>query len=65
MTTRRAWRLLLAISAVAMAGCSKSEPPPDPLKAQRAMIEKAKNVEGVVGGAAAETRKKIDDEETK
>lgn len=58
--------LLLAVAAVlAVAGCGKSQPPPDPLKTQRGYIQKAKDVEGVVGKAADATRKKIDDEETK
>ena len=56
---------LFAALAVALCGCAKQEPPPDPLKGPRAVIEKAKGLDDVVGKAADEARKKIDDEETK
>ena len=48
-----------------LCACGKQEPPPDPLKAQRTAIDKAKGLDGVVGASAAEARKKIDEEETK
>ena len=53
--------LLVAV----LAACGKPEPAPDPLKAQRSAIQKAKNVNDVVGGAAEGTRKQIDEAETK
>jgi hypothetical protein len=60
-----AWSLLLAIGAVGLAGCGKTEPAPDPLKAQRNAIQKAKGVDDTVGAAAARMREKIDEAETK
>jgi outer membrane PBP1 activator LpoA protein len=60
------WRALLPIVVAAvLVACGKSEPAPDPLKAQRSAIQKAKAVDDVVSGAAAEQRKQIDDAESK
>jgi hypothetical protein len=58
-------RLMLPILAAALVCCGKTAPAPDPLKEQRGAIEKAKAVEGVVEKAAAESRKKIEEAETK
>ena len=61
----RLLRHLPPIIAIALACCGKAEPAPDPLKAQRGAVQKARNVEDVVGKAAAENRAKIEDAETK
>jgi hypothetical protein len=55
----------LLLFAFALAACGKSEPPPDPLKAQRDIIRKAKSVDDLVGNAAAERGAKIDEAGTK
>jgi hypothetical protein len=60
-----ALRWLAPILLAALAACGKQEPAPDPLKAQRAQIQKAKNVQGVVERAADETRAKVDEAVTK
>ena len=57
--------VVLLVVSIALTGCGKSEPPPDPLKAQRAILEKAKGLNDVVGGAAADMQKKMDEQETK
>ena len=57
--------LLLALAAAGLVGCGKPEPAPDPLKAQRSALQKAKAVNDVVTGAADEKRKEIEDAETK
>lgn len=64
---RTATRLVaLAASLFLMlAACGKSPPPADPLKGAHETIEKAKRLEGIVGGAAEAERKKIDDDQTK
>jgi hypothetical protein len=59
----RSWCCLLIVFA--LASCGKQQPAPDPLKAQRSAIQKAKGVDDVVGAAASSTREKIDDAETK
>ncbi|HTT09301.1 MAG TPA: hypothetical protein VMG60_00265 [Burkholderiaceae bacterium] len=56
---------LVAFLALGPAGCGRSEPAPDPLKAQRSAVQKAKDVNDVVTGAAAERRNEIVDAETK
>jgi hypothetical protein len=61
----RAARALALTCALALSACGKSMPPPDPLQGARTTIDKAKNVDKVVGGAAAETRKEIDDQLSK
>jgi hypothetical protein len=61
---RRGFALVIAVTAV-LAGCSRQEPAPDPLKAQRSAVQKAKGVNDVVTGAAADQRKQIDEQETK
>jgi len=58
-------RLLLPLLAVALACCGKSEPAPDPLKAQRNAVQKARNVNDVIEKSATEARTKIEDAETK
>src|SRR5262245_51853760 len=57
--------LLIVLTAITLTACGKQEPAPDPLKAQRSAIQKAKGVNDVVTGAAADQRKQIDDQETK
>jgi len=57
--------LLPIVAAAVLVACGKSEPAPDPLKAQRSAIQKAKSVDDVVSAAAAERRKQIDDAESK
>lgn len=57
--------ILLPILVAALAACGRSEPAPDPLKAQRSAIQKAKGVDDAVSAAAAATRAKIDEAETK
>jgi len=59
----RLWGCLLI--AFVLAGCGKQEPAPDPLKAQRNAIQKAKGVDEVVGAGAAKAREQIDNAETK
>jgi hypothetical protein len=56
---------ILLLLAIVLAACGKSEPLPDPLKAQRSAIQKAKGVDDIVGKAAAENRAKIEEAETK
>jgi outer membrane PBP1 activator LpoA protein len=56
---------LVLVLATALTACGKHEPAPDPLKAQRSAVEKAKGVNDVVTGAAADQRKQIDEQETK
>ena len=56
---------LPVLIVAALAACAKQEPAPDPLKAQRNAVQKAKGVNDVVGGAAEEQRKQIDEAETK
>jgi outer membrane PBP1 activator LpoA protein len=57
--------LLFCVLAIALASCGKSEPAPDPLKAQRNAVQKAKDVNNVIDNAANATRSKIEDAETK
>ena len=56
---------LLLVVAATLTACGKQEPAPDPLKAQRSAVQKAKGVNDVVTGAAADQRKQIDEQETK
>lgn len=56
---------LLLACAASLTACNKQEPAPDPLKAQRSAVQKAKGVNDVVTGAAADQRKQIDEQETK
>jgi len=58
-------RLLLPMLAVALACCGRSEPAPDPLKAQRNAIQKTKNVNDVIEKSSTEARTKIEEAETK
>jgi hypothetical protein len=62
----RASRLLLFCAlAIPLGSCGKSEPAPDPLKAQRNAVQKARDLNDVVDKAADTTRAKIGDVETK
>lgn len=67
MSQRRApaWCLVLAMSATLLASCGKPEAAPDPLKAQRNAVRKAKGVDDTVGAGAARMREKIDEAESK
>ncbi|HUL68520.1 MAG TPA: hypothetical protein VLW55_28255 [Burkholderiaceae bacterium] len=56
---------MLLACAASLTACNKQEPAPDPLKAQRSAVQKAKGVNDVVTGAAADQRKQIDEQETK
>lgn len=58
-------RVVVAVFAAGLVACGRSEPAPDPLKAQRSAIQKAKGVEATVDNAAAERRNRVDDAETK
>jgi hypothetical protein len=65
MARSRSLQVLPVLLVVALGACGKQEPAPDPLKAQRSAVQKAKGVNDVVGGAAEEQRKQIDEAETK
>jgi hypothetical protein len=60
-----ALRWLAPVLLAALAACGKQAPAPDPLKAQRAPIQKAKAAQGIVERAADETRAKVDEAVTK
>ena len=62
---RQVASVVLVLVSIALTGCGKSEPPPDPLKGQRAILQKAKGLDDVMGGAAADMQKKIDEQESK
>jgi hypothetical protein len=57
--------LLFCTLAIPLGSCGKSEPAPDPLKAQRNAVQKARDLNDVVDKAADTTRAKIGDVETK
>jgi hypothetical protein len=54
----RPWQLLIAAAIVAVAGCDSKpkEPPPDIIKSQRQVMDKAKGVEQVLQKSADERR---------
>lgn len=58
----RPWPVLIAVAIAAIAGCDSKpkEPPPDIIKSQRQMMDKAKGVEQVLQKSADERRDQAD-----
>jgi len=52
--------LALAVAVLALAGCGKKEPPPDLVKRERQVMEKAKGVGEVLQKSADERRDQAD-----
>lgn len=63
MTTIPGCLSLLAFAA--LAACGKPAAPPNPLQTQREAMEKAKGVDQILQQQADDTRKKIDDAQSK
>ena len=58
----RPWSVVIAAAILAIAGCDSKpkDPPPDIIKSQRQVMEKAKGVEQVLQKSADERREQAD-----
>ena len=58
----RPWSLVIAAAILAIAGCDSKpkDPPPDIIKSQRQVMDKAKGVEQVLQKSADERREQAD-----
>lgn len=58
----RPWPFVIAAAILAIAGCDSKpkDPPPDIIKSQRQMMDKAKGVEQVLQKSADERREQAD-----